>query len=110
MQTSTGHRPAGWRASGNSNEGPPGRAHCIREYTNDDWTFRFFLSRPGSGATFEARAEIHRRGVLMCHLVSNLHTSDREAVLASLMQTCRDWVRAWRWRLQNAETVPGELR
>ena len=84
--------------------------YCVRQFTNDDWTFHFFLRTHPDGAALDGAAEIFRRGAMYHQLMSAHPSADREEILQSLMQACQDWVSAWRRRLQDAETAPADLR
>lgn len=84
--------------------------YCVRQFTNDDWTFHFFLRSHADGAAFDGAAKIYRRAALYQQLILAHPSAEREEALQSLMQACQNWVSAWRRRLQAAETVPAELR
>jgi hypothetical protein len=81
---------------------------CVRQYTNNDWSFHFFLRQRTDG-TYEGAAEIHHGGALWWEVASSAPTRDREEMLQALMLACQKWVRDCRRRLQNVETVAAEL-
>lgn len=78
---------------------------CVRQYTNDDWTFSFFLRPCTDESGIEGVAEIHREGELKHRVVSALQSGQREDVLEALMQGCLAWRKAWNKRVQEAVTV-----
>jgi hypothetical protein len=83
--------------------------NCVRQYTNDDWTFSFFVGERADGSGLDGAAEIRHAGQAYCRIVSDLRTWDREEMLTLLMRDCTEWVDNWRKQQQMAETTPGDL-
>lgn len=83
--------------------------HCVREYTNDDWTFSFFVSERADGGGLDGAADICHAGIAHGRIVSDLRTWDREELLTLLMRDCTEWVHDWKKQRQMAETVPAQL-
>jgi len=81
----------------------------VRQYSNNGWTFRFFLEDGGTGAGFDGAAQIYRDDVMHSCIVSPCQSLSREQVLQWLMHLCTDWVDDWTIRRREAETLPAAL-
>lgn len=83
--------------------------YFVRQYSNDGWTFRFFLEEGGTGPGLDGAAEIYRDGVMHSCIVSPGQSLSRERVLQWLMHLCTEWVDDWKIRIREAETMPAAL-
>lgn len=82
----------------------------VRQYSNDGWTFRFFLGEAATGVGLDGAAEIYRDDVMQSRIVSPSQSLSREQVLQWLMHLCTDWVDEWKVLRREAETMPASLQ